>query len=395
VSSISDLSGAGAVPGVAADSTRAVADRVRDAAARGGGVRIVGQGTWLTAGRVVHGAESLSLREHAGIIDYVPGDLTLTARAGTTLGEIREATGAHNQWLALDPHGGDDGTIGATVSTASAGPLSSAFGLPRDLVLGVEFVTGTGTIVRGGGRVVKNVAGFDLTRLIVGSWGTLGVITEVAVRLHGRPEADETFAVALRDEATVADRVRQFLRRIPFTPYACELLNGAAARAIAGHSNALALFRLGGNPEAVRGQRASLTELGEVVEQSPEVWTRLRSAEPAGSIVFRMSHLPSKLDDLWRAGMRISDECAGSFVAARPARGTLRCIVPSNAGNVAWLASYFAESASSHTRMGERLPAELWSVVGTAAASDSLSRGIKAKFDPNSVLNPGILGEER
>src|SRR3954462_9545717 len=99
VSSISDLSGAGAVPGVAADSTRAVADRVRDAAARGGGVRIVGQGTWLTAGRVVHGAESLSLREHAGIIDYVPGDLTLTARAGTTLGEIREATGAHNQWL--------------------------------------------------------------------------------------------------------------------------------------------------------------------------------------------------------------------------------------------------------------------------------------------------------
>ncbi|HEX4681810.1 MAG TPA: FAD-binding protein [Gemmatimonadaceae bacterium] len=385
-----------AVTSTAAESTRAVADRVRDAAARGDALRITGRGTWLDAGRAardVRAADSLSLRDHAGIVEYVPGDLTLTVRAGTTLGEIRDATAAHNQWLAFDPHGSDDGTIGASVATASAGPLSSAFGLPRDLTLGVEFVTGAGAIVRGGGRVVKNVAGFDLTRLIVGSWGTLGVITEVALRLHARPEADETLGVPLRDESRDAARVHQFLRRMPFTPYACELLNSTAARTVTGRSDALALFRLGGNPEAVRGQRASLAELGDVIELSSDVWTRLRSAEPADAIAFRMSQVPSKIDELWRAGMRVSAACAGSLIVGRPVRGSLRCIVPANPANVSWLARHFADAAKSFTRVGERLPGELWSVVDGPSAADALSRSIKAKFDPNRVLNPGILGE--
>ena len=144
------------------------------------------------------------LRELSGITEYVPGDLTLTARAGTTLGEIRDATAAHGQWLALDPYGADEGTIGATIATASAGPLSTFFGGPRDLVLGVEFVTGDGVVARGGGRVVKNVAGFDLTRLITGSWGTLGVVTEVTLRLHARPRGDETFALRRRATRTTS-----------------------------------------------------------------------------------------------------------------------------------------------------------------------------------------------
>src|SRR5207247_2074887 len=148
--------------------------------------------------------ESVSTRDLAGITEYVPGDLTLTARAGTTLEDIRLATAAHDQWLALDPYGGDEGTLGATIATASAGPLSTSFGTPRDLMLGLEFVTGEGVVVRGGGRVVKNVAGFDLTRLLTGSWGTLGVITEVTLRLHARPEAEESIAVRLGDDAGIA-----------------------------------------------------------------------------------------------------------------------------------------------------------------------------------------------
>ena len=101
------------------DSRRACATR----RARGTTLRIVGRGTWLDAGRPVQATETLSTRELSGITEYVPGDLTLTARAGTTLGEIRDATAAHGQWLALDPYGTDDGTIGATVATGSAGPL--------------------------------------------------------------------------------------------------------------------------------------------------------------------------------------------------------------------------------------------------------------------------------
>src|SRR5919199_245968 len=90
---------------------------------------------------------------------------------------------------------------GARWRTASYGPLATAFGTPRDAVLGAEFVTGTGAVVRGGGRVVKNVAGFDLVRLVIGAWGTLGVLTEITVRLRARPEIDETVAVAAGSSA--------------------------------------------------------------------------------------------------------------------------------------------------------------------------------------------------
>lgn len=377
---------------LAAQSTRAIVDRVRDVSARGGSLRIVGQGTWLDAGRPVRATETLTVREHSGIVDYVPGDLTLTARAGTTFAEIRDATAAHNQWLAMDPAGSDTGTIGATIATASAGPLSSAFGLPRDLVLGVEFVTGAGSVVRGGGRVVKNVAGFDLTRLITGAWGTLGVITEVTVRLHARPGADETCAVRLAGKRDDAARVRQFLRRVPFTPYACELLDASTAGSITGEARTLALFRLGGNPEAVRAQRTSLRELGDVMELGMDVWTRLRAVEPERAIVFRMSQLPSKLDDLWSVAVRVSEKCPGTIIHARPARGLVRCIVPQTDENGAWLSRHFAER-TAYTRTGERMPAELWAACSAPPTTDPLSRGIKATFDPNNVFNPGIFGE--
>src|SRR5829696_2956869 len=106
---------------IAVDSIEAVRDRVRDAVDRRVGLRVVGRGTWLDAGRPVAATEALATRDLSGITEYVPGDLTLTARGGTTLGEIREATAAHGQWLALDPHGSDEGTVGATIATASAG----------------------------------------------------------------------------------------------------------------------------------------------------------------------------------------------------------------------------------------------------------------------------------
>ncbi len=115
-------------------STALVQDRVRAGARRGPGaaataaaIRIVGAGNWLDAGRPVRGAATLSLAFDDAIVEYVPGDLTLTARAGATLAGISRATGAEGQWLALDPFGASTGTLGATVATASSGPLAHAF----------------------------------------------------------------------------------------------------------------------------------------------------------------------------------------------------------------------------------------------------------------------------
>ena len=179
-------------------STDTIAAAIRESGVTRTPLRISGRSNWLDAGRPVRAGKDLSLRDDTGVVSYVPGDLTLTVRAGTTLSEIERATLEHDQWLPLDPYGSSDGTIGATIATASAGPLASAFGLPRDLLLGLEFVNGRGEIVRAGGKVVKNVAGFDLSRLITGSWGSLGVITEVTLRLYARPRADRTFVPVSR-----------------------------------------------------------------------------------------------------------------------------------------------------------------------------------------------------
>src|SRR4051812_43338113 len=166
----------------------AVAATIRDARTTRTSLRIIGGGTWLDAGRPVHADATLPLAAMRGITQYEPGDFTLTARAGTSLGEIADVAAREGQWLTLQPHGSHDGTIGATIATASWGPLAASYGTPRDHLLGCEIVTGIGEIVRAGGRVVKNVAGFDLSRLMTGAWGTLGAITEVTVRLRAQPE---------------------------------------------------------------------------------------------------------------------------------------------------------------------------------------------------------------
>jgi glycolate oxidase FAD binding subunit len=375
---------------VAIGSVDALRDRIADASTRHVGLRIAGSGTWLDAGRPVRSVETLSTKELSGIIEYVPGDLTLTARAGTTLAEIREATGANNQWLAMDPPGSTHSTIGATVATSSAGPLRTYFGSPRDLTLGVDFVSGVGVVARGGGRVVKNVAGFDLTRLMTGSWGSLGVITEVTVRLHARPEVDESVAISI-DPTTGPSRVRQLLRRLPFTPYACEIVNGALA-SLLGASETTTLLRLAGNAESVRAQRQAFAELGDIRAIDSNVWTKFAAIEPEGSMVFRLSGLPADIETSWRAANEVAAECPGTLIHASPSRGAVRCIVPKSDAARGALKRHFAAPPQG-SRIGERLPAELWPICSPLPTTDQLSAGIKRAFDPSNVLNVGIFGE--
>ena len=355
-------------------------EQIRDAADRGVPLRVRGAGTWMDAGRPVESVETIAAGEHAGIVAYVPGDLTMTVRGGTTLAEIRDATSAHNQWLALDPHGVNDGTIGATTVTASAGPLASFFGTPRDLVLGVEFVSGTGAVARGGGRVVKNVAGFDLTRLIIGSWGTLGVVTEVTVRLHAKPEGDRSFAITL-GEAGIG-RVRTLLRGLPFKPYACEVVNAPLAGELTGHRERMALLRLAGNADAIAAQLAAFAELGRPMEMDPDVWMTLRNIEPPGAGVVRLSDLPSEIERTWQAASMLN-----AFVHASPARGIVRVIARDPSATTA-LAS--AARGAAPTRVAERLAGEQWQAF--SAPASELNARVKRAFDPANVLNRGILG---
>jgi glycolate oxidase FAD binding subunit len=389
--------GTGRAPGMTAatlDSVAAIQGAVNDAARSRTTLRVAGRGTWLDAGRPVQASDTLSTRDLAGVIEYVPGDLTLTALAGTTLGELRAATAVNNQWLALDPCGSDEGTIGATVATGSAGPLVTSFGRSRDLVLGLEFVTGAGVVARGGGRVVKNVAGFDLVRLFTGSWGTLGVVTEVTVRLHARPAADESIAVTLGERATPApERVRQLLRRLPFVPYACEVVNDALARHLGVGSDVTALIRMGGNRESVDAQRAAMGELGDIRAIDPAVWSALRSSESAAANVLRLSRLPSEIGSAWSDALMLAAAAgAGAFVHATPSRGVVRCILPRSDAAARGRLREALSPPTTSKRIGERLEADLWDLVAQPQSSDAIASRIRSTFDPHAILNPGILG---
>jgi glycolate oxidase FAD binding subunit len=366
-----------------------VRDAVRNAATAHTPLRISGSGTWLDAGRPVRATHTLSLSNLTGVVQYEPGDFTLTARAGTTLAELASATLPHRQFLALDPFGDVNGTLGATVATAASGPMAYAFGSPRDNVIGLEVVTGDGAVVRCGGRVVKNVAGFDLTRLFTGSWGTLGVITEVSVRLRAVPAVDETYALAVDERPEPLARLVATLRVASIAPFALELVSPTLASHLSLGSATTLLVRLGGNAISICAQRNVLATLGDVRQVATEVWRAARSAEPSGSYVARLSSLPSRMASLWTQAREATAGVADTMVIASPGRGVARCIIPGDAQDAARRLARCDASV-----IFERLPAELWNELAPAAVNDRLSRGVKDRFDPSHVLNPGVLGED-
>lgn len=372
---------------------RAIATRVTEARSTGTPLRIVGAGLWLDAGRPTRASTTLDLPALAGadggISRYEPGDLTLTAGAATPLAVIERATSAEGQWLPLQPFGSDGGTLGATIATASAGPLSSAYGTPREQLLGCEFVSGTGQIVRAGGHVVKNVAGFDLVRLMTGAWGTLGVLTEISVRLRALPEVDSTIAIPVDATAAAA-----WLRATEFTPLAAELLSPTLANALGVGEGATLLVRSGGNEALVRAATTALASLGISQSVPTAVWHALRTIESSQAAVLRVSTLPSRVGALWERASAIVER-VGGFAHATLRRGVVRCVVPLDSGDddQARLRGVIGALRVDGTCIIERLPAAMWPSLVPPAADDALSRRLRDAFDPARILNPGILGD--
>lgn len=370
--------------------TSTVQERVREARESQVPLRIAGSGEWLGAGRPVTSSQTVSMANHTGVVDYVPGDLTITVRSGTTLAEIANVTANEGQWFPIDPLGSDGGTVGATVATASSGPLSHGFGTIRDLMLGVEFVTGEGKTVRGGGRVVKNVAGFDLVRLMTGSWGTLGIITEVSLRLYAQPARRATMAMEAPTGARrLAERLTSLLNS-DLTPYSMELLGEYLSRAAGLPPRPTILIELGGNAASVAAQRNVLARMGAVTEVPNDTWRRMRNAERGGACVFRMSGLPDRVAERWERAQHIVRSIDGGMLHASVGRGTVRCILPPQRSTESL--SLLSEQVGGDTVIFETLPANLWAPLSPTAIGDRVSQGIKRAFDPFDIFNRGILG---
>jgi glycolate oxidase FAD binding subunit len=376
-------------------STERIAATIRDSVATRRPLRISCRGTWLDAGRPVRADAALSLRDDSGIVSYVPGDLTLTVRAGTTLSEIADITSERDQWLPLDPYGSPDGTIGATLATASAGPLASSFGLPRDLVLGLEFVNGRGETIRGGGKVVKNVAGFDLSRLLTGSWGTLGVITEVTLRLYARPAVDRNFVIDLGGPERQVTSILRAIVTSPLMPYALLLLSASAARSIGLGETPVCLIRFVGNDAVVRAQVSALSQLSRPEELETKTWLAVRQLDGNSHSTIRISSLPQRV--VGHGARMLRDDIPFIRTSIDPRRGILRIAVDAD-GEVDqrelpgdWRVPGENGGTASEV-IFEKLPPDVWPQVSPGVVADGLSRGIKTAYDPHNVLNPGILG---
>jgi len=243
-----------------ADLEAQLAEQIAAAAAAKRPLRLVGGATKTALlGRAIEG-EVLAVGGHSGIVSYQPTELVLTARAGTPLTEIEAALAEKGQTLSFEPpHFGAGATLGGTLACNLSGPARPWGGSIRDMVLGVRLINGQGERLRFGGQVMKNVAGFDVSRLQAGALGTLGVITEVSLKVLPRPQA----TITLVEESREVDAI-QTMNRLAGRPWP---ITGAAWFDHRVH------LRLAGEPEAVQAARR---DLGAMAEGDESFWTELR-----------------------------------------------------------------------------------------------------------------------
>jgi FAD/FMN-containing dehydrogenase len=239
--------------------------------------------------RSVRIGEDLTTERLDRILEHEAGDLTCTVESGVRLSELNAALAAHGQRLSLDPPG--DPTVGGLLARNVSGPLRHRFGAPRDLVLGVTLVLADGTIANAGGKVVKNVAGYDLGRLVCGSEGRLALIARVSFRLHPLPRAAATLVVETEETLPAVAA----LLRSQLEPSALDVL----------HPGRVAVL-FEGSTQAVEAQVAAAKTLVGGDETGLEVWeeARRRQGEARGKLRFAPSELARTLEDLSEAVVR-------------------------------------------------------------------------------------------
>lgn len=336
----------------------------------------------------------LSSHRLNSIAEYEPADLVIAVGGGATLGQIDSAVAPNNQFLALDPPVAGEATVGAVTAAGRAGPLRFAHGTPRDQVLGLELVTGDGRILSFGGRVVKNVAGYDVVRLIVGSRGTLGFITRVNLRLKPKPQVDRTIAMTA-DSFTAVGAASDAIVMLGLEPVALELLSAGLAAHVTGNDGWVLLARVQGNAQATSAALEALQRCApdtRVTEQDPQVWSRLAAIEARSRVVLRLANLRSLLPDTIATALRIAQEagCTNAQIAAHAGNGIVRLLADEIAvERVGLLVSERQQIEQS----GGSLVIERGQIPNLAAYGHNdgarLMRGIRKIFDPAGALSAG------
>lgn len=359
---------------------------VRRAASLGGRLAPHGSGHWWTD--ATPGTTPLDCAVPGGLTRLDAADLVATAGAGCTLAELETGLGEHSAWLALDPPGPRTRTLGGVLGAGGSGPLAAGFGPPRDQVLGLTIVAGNGQLVRTGGRVVKNVAGFDLAKLVIGGHGAFGIIVEAHLRLRARPAADRTRAWALTDAPALAQR----LVAAGVTGAAFEVVNPALAETLGLSRCWTLLLRALGTEDGVEEEldaaAGALVGSAAVAGSAapPDVWPRWGDVVGAWPAIVRIGADPAG----WGEAARLLEALPGTRgVSVTVPRGTVR-------GGFARLEPEMLR------RLRESCVARRWPVTleradaATRAAAgiwggldprvQALAESLRRVFDPNGVF---------
>jgi len=383
---------AGAPPRVAPDSIDGAALLLGTAHQEGWRVRVEGAGGWMPGDAPAD--LCLTTRRLNRVTAIQPQDLTATAEAGVGLDVLRQQLADRGVWLAIDPPGLAGRTLGSVVATGTGGPLREAFGPVRDHLLGITFVTGDGRVVTGGGRVMKNVAGYDLTRLQTGAFGAFGVVGLVHLRLRALPRADRTFVLEDgRDQLTgVSDEIRESGLAVG----ALELLSPALARR---DRWALAV-RLVGSAPLVENGEATLrrTAGGRFVplraDEAHALWHRAAEGIAARAVTLRVGGVAEGADGLLDL---LQHQIGDEWVSATPGVGTIRWGGEVAPERLQHLRRTLAALEVPLTL--ERAPWELRRAVGHFGAYREgvgpLVSGLRRTFDPGQQLVVALESDPR
>jgi len=396
-STVPRIDGIASTSRVTPASREELAEALRLADERGQAVAPVGGGTQLDLGmppsRLDVVIETTGLNK---VVEYEPADLTVTVEAGIRFDELQKLLGEQGQFLALDPPAASGATIGGLIATNASGPLRFAYGTARDLVIGTRVANPDGNVTHAGGRVVKNVAGYDLNKLYVGSLGTLGIIVELSFKLAPIPPATNTVVGQFAD-ANAARAVINAVVQSPLSPMAIELLGPRAASAVSLPEALLVVFRVGGYPQAVERQVRDLSALvGQRVETSATVWDDLHGMRVAAQSRDVVVKAAVPLVESTRVVEILEQRLAGldPLVWAHAGNGIAyaACNVPSDASVLRDIRTEISALGSNASMVIQRCSIELKRAVdvwGDPGSSIGLMRALKAKLDPNNTLNPG------
>ncbi len=350
------------------DLSQTLQAQVQAAYATGTALTIQGGNSKTWYGNPTQGA-ALSLAEHSGILNYEPSELVITARAGTRLTELETALATENQCLAFEPpHFGATATLGGTIACNFSGSARPYLGAARDFVLGCKLINGQGEILQFGGQVMKNVAGYDVSRLMAGALGTLGVLLEVSLRVLPKPETELTLVKELSANAAIQQANAYVRLALPMSGFA--QLDGQA------------YLRLAGTAGAVQQARATIG--GELLPDGASFWLNLREQQLAffqtQQNLWRLS-VPADTPVLELNGQTLYDwGGAQRWLISDLEAADIRAAV-TNIGGHATLFRQAAQQAQATDSRFQPLAAELL----------RYHRQLKQAFDPKGIFNPNRL----